>query len=60
MLYGLKGDIPEKEYLIEIGKADVKKSGQDVTLITWGKITHLSLQAAKKAQAKKSSQEGSH
>ncbi len=46
MLYALKGEVPEGEYLIPLGEADKKKEGQDVTLVTWGKITHKALQAA--------------
>jgi len=37
MTYGVKGEVPEEEYLIPLGKADVKAVGSDVTLITWGK-----------------------
>ena len=47
MLYGMKQDIPEQEYLIDIGKAEVKVEGTDVTLITWGKITNTALEAVK-------------
>ena len=46
MLYALKGEVPEGEYLIPLGEADKKKEGQDVTLVTWGKVTHKALQAA--------------
>ncbi len=46
MLYALKGEVPEGEYLIPLGEADKKKEGRDVTLVTWGKITHKALQAA--------------
>ena len=37
-MYGDKGEIPEGEYLIPIGKADTKREGNDVTLVTFGKI----------------------
>jgi pyruvate dehydrogenase E1 component beta subunit len=37
MTYGIKGEVPDEEYVIELGKADIKRAGQDVTLITWGK-----------------------
>jgi pyruvate dehydrogenase E1 component beta subunit len=46
LTYGLKGPVPEEEYLIPIGKADVKKEGSDVTLITWSKNVFLTLQVA--------------
>ena len=45
-MYGDKMEIPEEEYYLPIGKADVKREGSDVTLITFGKITKLALQAA--------------
>jgi pyruvate dehydrogenase E1 component beta subunit len=46
LLYGLKGDVPKDEYLVPIGNADVKRSGSDVTLISFGKVVHLALKAA--------------
>ena len=47
MLYGMKGEVPDSEdFLIPIGQADVKREGSDVTMVTWGKITHEALRAA--------------
>ncbi|MFN5628452.1 MAG: pyruvate dehydrogenase complex E1 component subunit beta [Bacteroidota bacterium] len=37
-MYGDKGDVPEEEYLIPIGKADIKQVGTDVTVVSFGKI----------------------
>ncbi|MEE2604530.1 MAG: pyruvate dehydrogenase complex E1 component subunit beta [Bacteroidota bacterium] len=37
-MYGDKGEVPEEEYLIPIGKANVKKTGKDVTVVSFGKI----------------------
>ena len=37
-MYGDKGEIPEGEYLIPIGKADIKKKGEHVTIVSFGKI----------------------
>jgi pyruvate dehydrogenase E1 component beta subunit len=37
-MYGDKMEIPEEEYYIPIGKADIKKEGKDVTLVSFGKI----------------------
>lgn len=37
-LYNTKGEVPEGEYLIPIGKADVKKEGSDITIITWSRM----------------------
>ena len=37
-MYGDKGEIPEGEYLIPIGKADIKKKGDHITIVSFGKI----------------------
>ena len=37
-MYGDKGEIPEGEYIIPIGLADVKRKGEDVTIVSFGKI----------------------
>ncbi len=47
-LYGLKGEVPEEEYTIPIGKAEVKREGEDVTLVTYAYMTHFCLEAAEK------------
>lgn len=44
----LKGDIPEEDYIVPIGKADVKREGSDITVITYGLCVHFALQAAEK------------
>ncbi|NWF92269.1 MAG: alpha-ketoacid dehydrogenase subunit beta [Syntrophaceae bacterium] len=46
-LYAFKGEIPEEEYLIPIGKADVKRKGRDVTVVATSRMVHQSLEAAK-------------
>lgn len=46
LLYGTKGDVPEGEYTIPLGKAEIKRKGQDVTLIAYSKILLLALEAA--------------
>lgn len=46
MQYTKKGEVPEKEYLIPIGKADVKRAGSDVTLIGISRMVDVSLEAA--------------
>lgn len=38
LLYGQRGDVPEGEYTIPIGKADIKRPGKDVTVITWSRM----------------------
>jgi pyruvate dehydrogenase E1 component beta subunit len=49
-MYGDKGEIPEGEYIIPIGVADVKKQGTDVTIATFGKITKVALKAAEELE----------
>jgi len=44
-MYGLKGEVPEGEYLIPIGKANVVKEGTDVTIVTFGKMMRIAEQA---------------
>jgi pyruvate dehydrogenase E1 component beta subunit len=46
LMYGFKGEIPEGEYTIPFGVADIKREGTDVTLISWGKPVHTCLRAA--------------
>ncbi len=45
-LHALKGEIPEEDYVIEIGKADIKKPGTDVTVVATSRMVHESLKAA--------------
>lgn len=45
-----RGEVPEGEYTIEIGKADVKREGTDVTIITYGAMVHASLKAAEELE----------
>lgn len=47
-LYRDKGMVPEEEYTIPLGKADVKREGSDLTIITYGKMAKFSLEAAEK------------
>ena len=47
-LHGLKGEIPEEEYTIPIGQADVKKEGKDVTVVATSRMVHESLKASVK------------
>ena len=46
-MYGLKGEIPEGEYTIDIGKADVVNKGTDVTIVSFGKMMLQCHQAVK-------------
>jgi pyruvate dehydrogenase E1 component beta subunit len=46
LMYGDKGAVPEEEYLIPIGVADIKRQGTDVTIVTFGKILKVAMAAA--------------
>lgn len=46
VMYGDKGEVPEEEYLVEIGKADVKRQGTDVTIVSYNKMMKVALGAA--------------
>jgi pyruvate dehydrogenase E1 component beta subunit len=45
-MYGDKGEVPEGEYIIPIGVADVKRKGADVTIVSFGKIIKVAFAAA--------------
>jgi pyruvate dehydrogenase E1 component beta subunit len=46
MLYNTKGDVPEEEYLVPIGKAELKREGDHCTIVTNGKMVLVAMQAA--------------
>ncbi|MFM2139895.1 MAG: pyruvate dehydrogenase component beta subunit [Gemmatimonadota bacterium] len=46
MLYNTKGEVPETEYLVPIGKADLKREGGDCSIITNGKMVLVAMNAA--------------
>lgn len=50
LMYGDKGEVPEEEYLIPIGVADVKREGEDVTIVSFGKMMKVALGAAEELQ----------
>lgn len=50
-LYNITGDVPEGEYTVPIGSADIKREGEDVTLLTYAYMTHVSLKAAQDLEA---------
>lgn len=45
-MYGDKGEIPETEYIIPIGKADIKRKGEHVTIVSFGKVMKVAFEAA--------------
>ncbi len=46
ILYGEKGEVPTEEYVIPLGLADVKRTGTDITIVTYGRCVIHSLKAA--------------
>jgi pyruvate dehydrogenase E1 component beta subunit len=50
VMYGDKGEVPEGEYLIPIGKADVKRAGRDVTIVSFNKMMKVALGAAEELE----------
>ncbi len=46
LMYGDKGEVPEGEYLLPLGQAHIVKEGNDVTLISFGKMMKIALEAA--------------
>ena len=51
-LLGLKGDVPEEEYTIPFGQADVKREGSDVTVVATGMMVQFALGVAKELEDK--------
>jgi acetoin:2,6-dichlorophenolindophenol oxidoreductase subunit beta len=52
LLYRKKGEVPEEEYTIPLGKADVKREGTDVSIITYGRIVQRSLEVAEELESR--------
>jgi len=48
MLYGTEGEVPEDNYLVPLGKADVKRKGKDATIVALARMVNLALEAAEK------------
>ena len=51
MLYSMSGEVPENEYVIPLGKADIKREGTDVTIVAISRMVHQALAAADALQA---------
>jgi len=45
-MYGVRGEVPEETYTLEIGKADIKRTGTDITIACWSKAVPWCLEAA--------------
>jgi pyruvate dehydrogenase E1 component beta subunit len=50
LMYGDKGEVPEEEYLLPLGIADIKRPGTDVTIVSFGKILKVALTAAQELE----------
>lgn len=48
MLYGVEGHVPDEDYVIPFGVADIKRQGSDVTVVTYSRMVHRALEAAEK------------
>ncbi len=46
MLYSLKGPVPEGDFLVPLGRAEIRREGSDLTLVAWGPAVHDALRAA--------------
>ena len=46
MLYGVRGDVPEGDYTVPIGKAFIRREGRDMTIVACGALVNKSMQAA--------------
>jgi pyruvate dehydrogenase E1 component beta subunit len=51
MTYGMKGEVPDEEYTIPFGKARVRRTGSDITIVTWGKQVFRVMEAVKQLEA---------
>lgn len=51
LLYRRKGEVPEEEYVLPIGKADIKREGSDISVITYGRMVPMCLDVAEKLAA---------
>ncbi|HKZ84957.1 MAG TPA: alpha-ketoacid dehydrogenase subunit beta [Anaerolineae bacterium] len=45
-IYGVKGEVPDGDYVVPLGKSDVKRAGKDVTIVTYGRMLQTSFGAA--------------
>jgi len=50
-IQGMKGNVPEEEYSIPLGKGEIKKEGKDITVVAVGHLVSIALEVAEKAEA---------
>ena len=46
LAYGIRGQVPDEDYIVPLGKADIKRGGNDITVVAWGFMVHKTLKAA--------------
>jgi pyruvate dehydrogenase E1 component beta subunit len=51
VLYGVSGEVPDQEFLIPFGKAEIKKSGSDISIVTWSRGLLFAMQAAQEIES---------
>jgi len=49
-IQGMKGNVPEEEYSIPLGKGEIKKEGKDITVVAVGHLVSIALEVAEKAE----------
>ena len=49
-MYGFKGEVPEEEYLVHIGKAAIRREGSDVTIVSFNKMMEVVKKAAEELE----------
>lgn len=53
LYWEIKGEVPEGDYVVPLGKADIKREGKDISLVTYGSMVHLALAAAQQLEKEK-------
>jgi pyruvate dehydrogenase E1 component beta subunit len=51
LMYNEKGEVPDGDHVVPIGKADVKREGEDITIISYSRMVHMALSAAEALSA---------
>ncbi len=50
LLYGIRGEVPDGDYVVPIGLADIKRPGRDVTIVAYARMVHVALNAARQLE----------
>ncbi len=51
LLYGIRGEVPDGDYVVPIGLADIKRPGRNVTIVAYARMVHVALNAAGRLEA---------